>query len=532
MSLLECKHAPKYETGFRSTNAANQTANESGLIMVEVAQDCMSTHYHHDSSIPIVPWTRADIGQRERVRICHLAKRLLDAEPALNASDAFGADVRSGLSDAPRILISDQSEIPLLGNAEEAPYGYRIALLAGDGDALVLAQDRCQAFENYLENLLGISALDVIEVGTPVLHERTSLPLRCLSSPGIINHLGDRAREANGLCLVPHIITGHIWRLASTLAAQSNTHITVCGPPPRLSLRANDKLWFAARVRDVVGRSSIPATFSAYGPAALAGHVRHLAQSYERVVVKVPDSAGSAGNLPIESASLTGLSLSQLRNRLVGLLKALGWRDRYPVLIEVWDTDVVSSPSVQLWIPDSAEGLPIIEGVFEQAIAGEEGNFVGASRAQLPSDLTTRLVDESTKLAFLLQQLGYFGRCSFDAVIVNGNGTEVHWIECNGRWGGVSLPMTLSNRIIPDPTSRELVIVQRDAPTMPPTGFAHVLERLAGRLYRPGHSREGVIPLTPAGFELGQSIHFMAIAPTLPRAKEIALETAEGFTGG
>lgn len=54
------------------------------------------------------------------------------------------------------------------------------------------------------------------------------------------------------------------------------------------------------------------------------------------------------------------------------------------------------------------------------------------------------------ELAFLYQCLGYVGRCSFDAILC---GTDVDtaqlkYVECNGRWGGTSIPMQLVSRVV------------------------------------------------------------------------------------
>ena len=362
--------------------------------------------------IPVVPRFETEIGRRERGHLEGLADRMLAAEPALAASSAFGDLVTSGLHTTPRLLIGDQSEIPLFASAEEAYYGYRVGLLADEGDLVALAQERSLAFEHYLKRLLGIKELEILDLAASERGRRSPLPLRCLESPAAFHRIVSVAKSAGGLNLVPHLTTGHVWRLAQAVADDTGNKVAVCGPPPRLSKRVNDKLWFAACVREVLGQTSLPPTYSAYGPAALAAHVRHLAKRYERVVVKVPDSAGSAGNLPLVSSSLTGMSLAGVRERLLGLLGALGWSDRYPLMVEVWDTDVISSPSVQMWIPETSKGESIIEGIFEQVVEGLEGNFVGAVRSRLPGAVRDRLVDEAARLAFLFQKLGYFGRCS------------------------------------------------------------------------------------------------------------------------
>ena len=48
----------------------------------------------------------------------------------------------------------------------------------------------------------------------------------------------------------------------------------------------------------------MPLTFPAFGPAALTGRVAALARRYDRIAIKLPDSAGSAGNLSLDSADI------------------------------------------------------------------------------------------------------------------------------------------------------------------------------------------------------------------------------------
>ncbi len=238
---------------------------------------------------PIRSWAEAEFTISERARINRIAKRILEEEPALHPDNVFGDNVNYGVTNKPKLLIGDLSEIPLLGDAEDTIFGYRIGLLAADGDILVLAQKRSFKFEDYLKKLINISNLDVIEVTTQIKRERKSLPERCLKFKELFEHILSVTRQSDGLCIVPHIATGHVWRLAYELANHSKCVISICGPSPRMSLRANDKLWFATLVQEIFGPRSMPPTFSAYGPAALTGQIRHLAKHYEKVVIKIPN---------------------------------------------------------------------------------------------------------------------------------------------------------------------------------------------------------------------------------------------------
>src|SRR5262249_4758195 len=127
-----------------------------------------------------------------------------------------------------------------------------------------------------------------------------------------------------------------------------------------------------------------------------------------------------------------------------------GWT--FPLLAGAWCDPVVDSPSVQLWIPHTGEGLPVVEGVFSQVLRGARGSFVGAAPTWLPAEWQQRIADEGVRLGLFLQALGYYGRCSFDAVIAGDDlgSARLQWVDGNGRWGGVSIALTGANRLAGD----------------------------------------------------------------------------------
>jgi len=189
-------------------------------------------------------------------------------------------------------------------------------------------------------------------------------------------------------------------------------------------------------VSEVLGESALAPTCAAYGPAVLAQRIRVLARSAARVVVKVPYSAGGAGNVSVAATEVAEASLSVIKEYILGALHALGWYDIYPLLVGSWEAPALSSPSVQLWIPAIGDGPPLIEGLFEQMLEGVEGAFVGSVPTELPECWRNQLANEAMRLATVLQLLGYFGRCSLDALLVGQSYdfAALHWIECNGRW--------------------------------------------------------------------------------------------------
>jgi len=209
---------------------------------------------------------------------------------------------------------------------------------------------------------------------------------------------------------------------------------------------------------------------------------------------------------------------------MLRVLHALGWHDTYPLLVAIWEVPVLSSPSVQLWIPALAGGPPVIEGLFEQILEGQEGLFVGSVPAELPERWRLRLAEDAMRLASVLQFLGYFGRCSFDALLVGQtlDSAVLHWIECNARWGGVSIPMTLVNRLTGRGAKAKFVVVQRVGESLLPQPFAHALKALDEILFRPGRHEQGIILLSPVEIETGRGVQMAACAGTVAAARELS----------
>lgn len=351
---------------------------------------------------------------------------------------------------------------------------------------------------------------------------------RCANDVAVFEALVELAQMAGRLNVVPYIGSGAAWVLAGRIASKSGSPVRVAAPPPRLVRRANDKLWFARRLQEVLGPHSLPPTFPAYGPAALAGRVALLARHHPFVAIKVSDSAGALGNLVIESAGLRSLDVARVRDRLLALLGPCR-SDRYPLLISVWDCPVLVSPSVQLWVPLREEGAPIVQGIFDQTIRGIEGEFCGAEPSELPDPWRERLVREALQMACLFQELGYYGACSFDAVLTGGDfdGADLHWVECNARWGGVSTPIAIMDRLAGCWTRRPFVVVDRTDLELPRRPFGWVLERFHDRLLGPDGQEGGVLFLSPGRFEDGRGFQFLAAGRDLPEARGRAAEAVE-----
>ena len=449
-----------------------------------------------------------------------IASRLFAEEPALLTSANFGTHVGQGVGPGPSVIMGDQSEIGLYPQISQSRMDYRMAWQARSGD-LVIVGHRDQAFETYFCALLGLKDVTFIEAD-PTLG--LSVAKQALLAGSMQSRLDQLAINQEHVTLRSYLTTGHTWCLARHLARVCDAKIHVCGPTPRTARRVNDKLWFAALARDALGQDATPPSKPAFGPAAAAGLVNYLAKRADTVVVKVPDSAGSVGNLAFNSADLRDLGIAEIRNMLLDRLRATGWMDRYPVLIGVWDADVISSPSAQMWIPLPGDGVPRLQGIFEQHVRGVGGAFVGAARSDLPKPLQNKLAREAILIAEIFQNIGYFGQCSLDAVICRSGDEQprIHWIECNGRWGGVSIPLQLAGRVCSEGLPDGLLIVQEVRHDVPQIDTKSYLASLSGLLATPADPTEGIIVLSPPQARLGSMLNWLVLASSQEAAVALA----------
>jgi hypothetical protein len=461
-------------------------------------------------------------------RIAELADDIRSSEPRIDRLSPFGAGVRRGIAAGPSVWFGDTAEIPLLGRKPGKRFDYRLAWLAKDNDVVITGGLRCETFESYQRRWLGAPKLRYLNVDPEPVAPRRATPTICLRDQETFDLLCGELAGQRSVTLHAHMTTGTIWALAGRLNQTIGADVCVAGPPPLLSRRANDKLWFGEVARRLIGSGAVPPKRAAYSSSALTRHVAELAREWDRLVIKVPDSAGSAGNFPLASEDIRGLSPIALKRRLMQILSAGDGAPAFPMLVEVWDANVLTSPSVQTWIPDPADGPPLVETIFEQVLHGEGSAFAGAHPTVLPPAVSSELMSGAFQLATLFQQMGYFGRCSFDAIVTGAeidSGT-VHWIECNARWGGASIPMSLVHRLAAKSGTPHYAIVQSDRNGFRALDFTEVLREFADLELSPD-LQSGVLFLSPTVTQTGQGCHFLAFGSDDAVAAKLAQSTLQ-----
>jgi hypothetical protein len=164
----------------------------------------------------------------------------------------------------------------------------------------------------------------------------------------------------------------------------------------------------------------------------------------------MPRCASAMGNFILRGAASDALErqdVSAVKSIVSTVLAQKQWNGEESVLSVAW-LDTSCSPSTQCWIPPVGGGEPTVDGVYEQLLVGPEKVFLGAVPANLPQEH----IDWMTHLSLLIvrgyQRLGYVGRCSFDFIV---HEDTPYLVECNGRWGGTSIPMQLMDRLFGNP---------------------------------------------------------------------------------
>ncbi|KWV94628.1 hypothetical protein [Erythrobacter sp. AP23] len=465
------------------------------------------------------------IDSNEKARIADVAHHILLERPRLDRLPPFGPHCRQGLVDAPSLLIEDHSGIQLAHeHGADQHLSYRAALLAGDGDLLAVYGEREPAFEAYCRDVLGLGSFRVI--APPIADPIQSLARACIADGTLLEAAAASASRAGALNLVPYMTTGAIWLLAAEIGYRAGVPVFVAGPNPQLVRAVNDKLWFARWAARLLGKAAVPENRSVYGMAALVGHMRRFMMQHRAIGLKLSHSAASLGNMVLASEDYAGLSPSVVAGRLRDLMAQRGWRNPFPLQLTAWEGPLLGSPSVQSWIPHVADGPPIVEAVFDQATSGSAARFIGGMPSEFGYALQTKLAHEAACLATLFQSLGFFGRCSFDAVVIGEDETtaKLHWVECNGRWGGMSLPMTLANRLMGDWRGRGFLVFSHRDEGLIGLNLAEVLSRCDRLLFRTGQ-KEGLVILTPGQFAIGR-LDCLVLASDQAAAREIAERTA------
>jgi len=465
--------------------------------------------------IPIIGHFEVQPTGEESERVESLAQRILQ-DPSFTLDERLAEVAAAKSWDGPALHLDDLSAIALPRQATPANYlDDRARLRAGDGDIVVTSEAPVEGYPEYCADRLGL--------GRPawlVVEGQGSLAVACWQNRNIRNRLCRAIRREELAYIHPYMGNRLVWELAAQLRSATRRPFGVLSPPPAVAQFANDKMAFARVVSSLLGPSFVPRTENFCNLSMLTRRLAQLSPEMRYLAVKLPDSAGGSGNFVIDSASIRGRSLKSIRQRLQSVLRDVPWNESRQLLAGCWETNVVAAPSAQLWLPEREAGAPIVEGIFLQSMEGEAGNFCGTQPADFDERRLAKMARQSWLLGRLFQRLGYVGRCSFDMILVGQSParSRIKFIECNGRWGGTSLPMTLANRLFGDWQQSPFAVRDRalEAKGM---SFKEVMATLDDELFDASTGRGDLVLLTPGRWVRKGVLTLMATAATTREAE-------------
>jgi len=385
----------------------------------------------------------------------------------------------------PTLQLDDVSGIPFLVDiAGVEEYQHRGRLRAADHDIYVTVTAAADGYEEYCQERLHMGApthLVADPVGPPIAVARAC-------TAGFAHaRLVQIASEAQGMMIHPYMGIEDVWELAAMLSVDAKAPVHVLAPPPPVTWIANDKASFDELVTRVLGRDALVETRIARDTKSIEANLRAVAKHHERVGLKRTRCASAMGNAVFASRDVA--SERGAARAVREFLYRTEWPKGEEVLAVAWlETDL--SPSTQLWIPPTGRGEPRLDGIYEQILKGKEKVFVGSRPSTLPDAVNRELGTSALMVGAALQELGYVGRCSFDHLVtgdVHGD-FQVVFTECNGRWGGTSMPMSLLDRLLegPRPAYRAQDVVY---PELVGAKFADLLELAGDVMFRKDSGR-------------------------------------------
>ena len=428
----------------------------------------------------------------------------------------------------PTLYLDDVSAIPFLVNiAGVEAYQHRARTRAGDGDLFATVTPPSEDYEEYCRKILGLGRPGLVladPVGEPIE------VARACSSGSAYERIAAWARDAGEVLLHPYMSIDPVWELAARLARDTQASVRVIGPPPPVTWIANDKKRFTELVASVLGREWIGPTLFAGSAEAIARNLSRLASDHQRVGLKRSCCASGMGNQVFDARQLRGRDEEEVVHIVREFLERTEWDGKEEVLAVAWE-DTERSPSTQTWIPPRGKGAPLVEGIYEQILEGEEKVFVGSRPSGLGPSIDARLSKASLAVAGALQEIGYVGRCSFDFLVLDED--VIRFTECNGRWGGTSIPMALVDRLTSRhrPPYRAQDFVHEK---LVGARFAEILQLAGDELYDPAERRGRFIFYNVGPLERSGKLDVVALAPRQEEAERAVTENLPkllGFAG-
>ncbi len=432
------------------------------------------------------------------------------------------------LGAVPTLVLDDFSAIPFLDVPGAEEYQHRARVRAEKGHLYAAVSAPCPGYEDYCRDYLSFGEVELVRASADI--GRMAVARSCLLEP-TFSHLIDRARSGAGLTLHPYMGFESVWDLAEAVRRESGVPVEVLSPPPPVTWIANDKGLFSDLVAAMLGSDWIVDTRPSADPDELAGHLLSLGKRHSEVALKRLRCASGTGNKVFASERLRSLTPAEVACEVRDFLTHTEWDGAESVLAVAWERSPLS-PSTQMWIPPFGQGPPVLEGIYEQILRGEEGTFVGSRPSTLPARVDAALAEGARIVASGLQRLGYVGRCSFDHLVLGDPDGEfaIRFTECNGRWGGTSIPMRLVDRLIsgPRPPYRAQDVMSQALTGVP---FAEIVREINQHLFNKSTGRGDFVLYNPGPLALVGKIDVIGFGATQQEAEEAVEERLPRILG-
>ena len=429
----------------------------------------------------------------------------------------------------PVLHLDDFSGIPFLVDIMGVEdYQHRARLRAAAGDLFAAVTPLSEGYEDYCDKHLQLEGVEAV-LAAPV--DGLLALARACTAGEAWSRILDRTREAGGLEIDPFMGIEAVWELGRRLSAEAGLPVKVIAPPPPVTWIANDKAAFAEVVECVVGGDWLVETHRAADVADLARSLLQLAGRHSQVALKRLRCASAMGNRVFSSETLRSMEVIAVEGEVRAFLEHTEWDGREEVLAVAWEeTDL--SPSTQLWIPPLGTAPPRLDGIYEQILEGDRKVFVGSRPSALPPAVNEALATGSLRVAAGLQELGYLGRCSFDFLVLGDPEGDfgIRFTECNGRWGGTSIPMVLLDRLVQGtrPPYRAQDFIH---PGLVGATFLEILSQVGEEAYHAGTGRGRFIFYNTGPLERFGKIDVIALARRQAETEEAMEEELPRLLG-
>ncbi|MBR1069140.1 hypothetical protein [Bradyrhizobium liaoningense] len=382
--------------------------------------------------------------------------------------------------DGTAIHIEDSTEIGLFQQLPSIEaFQLRARARATKGEVVISGEEPPEGYEDYNANYLGLGQVEWLRAREGAAISRSAWETtKCFQRLVEIAHVGPTY-------IHPYMASADVWELADRLSIAVDRPIGVLGPPPALCKAINDKIFFYKLIEELLGPSStVPWAFGDDIPT-ITTRVGEFANRYDRIAIRIANSTAGLGLKVFDSSELRTVEKNALEPICRRELASLGWDGVERVLIVKWEQSL-KSVSVQMFV--TPDGRVVHEGIYEQIFHRDAPfRFRGARRTKLPDATVHRIVRDSTAICSLLRRLGYVGRCSMDAILVGPDAEhiDVRWVDCNGRWGGVSIAHTFMSNIQSDLLERPFVLGSYQDSKLATHNFRSIVNLLGNRLYAP-----------------------------------------------